>query len=217
MAAVSERNGERPEEEVHAYPFRLERRLTSIDSNRSTIRWTRTPRTSTARITSNEMPELHDERHARRDAHRDEEHGVLDRQQGEDLRDRLLARHHQEEADQQHRQRDADHVVADAPGALREAGADAVADDGQAEADQQRGRDVEERLDLAVDADAVDHAHQEPGDQRCAFSTMVSAAVTKSSWPARRRRAIVAATTPRSSDWSAVEADGGERAPSGPP
>ena len=110
-------------------------------------------------------PQLHDERHARRDTDRDEKDSVLDRQQGENLRNRLLARHHQKQSNQQHRQGNTDEMMAHTPGALRESRADPVPDDGQAEAHQERSRDVQERLDLAVDADSIDEAHQKPGNQ----------------------------------------------------
>ena len=119
------------------YPFNLDSRLTSIDSNRSTMRWTRMPSMRTARITSNEIPNSTTNGMPGRDAHGDEKHRVLDRQQGEDLRDRLLPRHHQEQPNQQHRQGDADEMMADALRAFRKSRADAIADHRQAEADQQ--------------------------------------------------------------------------------
>src|SRR5260221_7108475 len=83
-------------------------------------------------------PELDDERHPGGHADRGEKHRVLDRQERQDLRDGLLARHHQEEADQQHREGDADEVMAHALRALGEAGAHAIADDGQSQAHEQR-------------------------------------------------------------------------------
>ena len=51
-----QRHDECPEKQVHAYPFKFDSRLTSIDSNRPTMRWTRMPRTRTASMTSNAIP-----------------------------------------------------------------------------------------------------------------------------------------------------------------
>ena len=112
MAAVTRGTPSVQTSRFTRYPFSLESRLTSIDSNRSDDAMDEDAEHEHGHDHVERDAQLHDERHARRDADRDEEHGVLDRQQRQDLRNRLLARHHQEQPDQQHRQRHADEVMA---------------------------------------------------------------------------------------------------------
>src|SRR6187397_1174753 len=78
-----------------------------------------------------EDSELHDQRHARGDPERNHKDRVLDRQQREDLADRFLARHHQEQPDHQRGQSYSQHVMRHAHCSLGKARAHAVTDDGQ--------------------------------------------------------------------------------------
>ncbi len=135
-----------------------------MDSNRSTMRRTSTPSTRTARMTSKKIPSSTTSGMPGGDAQRHEEDRVLHCQQRQNLRDRLLAGHHQKEANHQGRQPDAEDMMCDAHRALGKPGADAVSHHRQAEAREQRGRDVEKRFDLSVDADPIDDSHQKQGD-----------------------------------------------------
>ena len=109
--------------------------------------------------------QLDHQRHAVGRAGGGEEQAVLHRQEADHLRHRLAPRDHHQERQQHARHRDAERRAREGARHLRDRGGQREREDHQADADQHRGRNVDQGLDVPAHVQPVDQAVQYPRDQ----------------------------------------------------
>ena len=90
---------------------------------------------------------------------------VLQRQEADHLTDRIAPRHHDQQADQHHRQGQRDVLARDRIGVGGDRQHHLQRQRHQADAGQHGDADADHGLDLAMDAEAEHDAAQRPGDQ----------------------------------------------------